>query len=48
MGYAGQWIELTKKKTLNKSKTMVNPTLGQATFKRNLPGLQEGGLYLNK
>jgi len=48
MGYLGQWIELWKKKTANKSKskTMKRPE-SSATFKRGLPGLQHAGLYLN-
>lgn len=46
MGYAGQWIEFTSKKNFNKSKTMQ--PISNATFKREIPGLQQAGLYLDQ
>lgn len=39
MGYVGQWIELNRKQTMSKSKTMQQRALSQATFKREIPGL---------
>ena len=42
MGYVGQWIELNSKRTrASKHKeTKWSKTLGAATFKREIPGLQ--------
>ena len=38
----GQWIELRKEKRPKTEKVEINPDL---TFKRNLNGLQDGGVY---
>lgn len=46
LGYAGQWIEFNNKKTKKMSKTLPNRPLSHAIFKRELPGLQQAGLYL--
>ena len=43
MGYMAQWIEFVYKKSSSKK---LRPT-STATFKRQLPGLQEAGLYLD-
>ena len=48
MGHMGNWIEFKKEKIHGKSKTMKSrPISGNATFKRELQGLQTAGLYLN-
>ena len=46
MGYAGQWVEFINKKSFRKSKTMR--PISNATFKREIPGLQQAGLYLDQ
>ena len=49
MGFMGNWIEIIKEKKAFSSKTMprMNNFPGDATFKRNLQGLQDGGIYMN-
>lgn len=48
MGHMGAWIEFKKERIRGKSKTMKNrPQSSNATFKRELQGLQTAGLYLN-
>lgn len=48
MGHMGNWIEFKKEKIHGKSKTMKSrPMSSNATFKRELQGLQTAGLYLN-
>lgn len=48
MGHMGAWVEFKKERIRGKSKTLkLRPQSSNATFKRELQGLQTAGLYLN-
>ena len=51
IGYMGNWIELVKERqvtTQTMQHTRVGEIAGDATFKRTLQGLQNGGIYMSR
>jgi hypothetical protein len=51
IGYMGNWIELVKERQVTTSTmqhTRVGEIAGDATFKRSLQGLQNGGIYMSR
>lgn len=47
LGYMAQWIEFNKEKKSDLPSIKNNSTMQDATLKRNLNGLQDGGIYFN-
>ena len=48
IGYMGGWIELIKNKEVNNNTMRQTDLQAEASFKRNLEGLQSGGIYMGR
>lgn len=44
----GNWIELTKNKEVNMNTMKSTDLQAETSFRRNLDGLQSGGIYMGR